>query len=416
MNREYGVTAGIDVHKKWLYVVVGDPDAPERCWARCRVGSTTEEVDGLRKWLQQRKVTTVVMESTAHYWRPVWMALERQFTLWLAQAHSNAAPKGRKTDYADARRLVKRLWAGDLRLSFVPEADQRGWRELTRMRVQYTREIARLRNRVEGLLEDSRIKVSGLLSDLFGTTGRRILQALVVGDKIKPHELAALADPRVRATREELERALDGKVEPVQRLLLGQILKQVDLLEQQIEEIEVCLAQELKAQQEVTERLCAIPGIGVEAAQAIIAEMGPAAASFPSAAQAASWIGVCPGRQESAGKSTSDTSPKGNRQMRRILCQCAWAAIRSKNTIWEQQFRRMVPRMGAKPAVWAVAHRLLRVIWIVLRKGVPYVEYGPVAENPHQLQRRLTRVLRQLSLRGINYSLILASESPEGGA
>src|SRR5215472_15681345 len=160
VNSAYRNTAAIDVHKRWLYVVVGLAETAERDFPRCRVGSTIQDLAGLGEWLRRQGVCTVVMESTAQYWKPVWAALEAEFTLLLAQARSNAAPRGRKSDYADAIRMIKRLWADDLRLSFVPDPEQRGWRLLTRMRVQHTREITRLRNRIEGLLEEGRIKIS----------------------------------------------------------------------------------------------------------------------------------------------------------------------------------------------------------------------------------------------------------------
>ena len=405
MSSAYRVTAAIDVHKKWLYVVVAQPDTAEREFSRCRTGSTSQELEVLTKWLHDQGVSTVVMESTAQYWKPVWAALEGEFTLLLAQARSNAAPHGRKSDYADATRLMKRLWADDLRLSFVPEAEQRSWRLLTRTRTQHTREITRLRNRIEGLLEECRIKISGLLSDLLGASGRRMLHALIAGKTTDPQQLAGLADKRLRAAPEELERALNGQVGPVHRLLLGQ------LLDDHMAKLDQCLLDRLESQQEVIRRLCAVPGIGIEAAQLIIAELGPRAVSFPTAAHAASWVGVCPGRNESAGHSTSDASPKGNRQMRRILNQCAWAAVRSKDTYWQHLFRRLTPRLGMNKALWAVAHRILRVIWLILHEGKEYCERVPCAPDPERLRRRIERMLYQLRKRGIHFQLMAVAPS-----
>ncbi len=385
--------------------MVGQPQAAKRELFRCRSGSTSQELAELANRLHGLGVTTIVMESTALYWKPVWMALEGEFTLLLAQARSNAAPHGRKSDYADATRLLRRLWADDLRLSFVPDAEQRSWRLLTRTRLQHTREITRLRNQIEGLLEECRIKISGLLSDLLGSSGRRMLRALIVGTVTNPRELAGLADKRLRATPEELERALHGQLGPVHRLLLGQRLDQIQQLEGHIAKLDQCLLDRLTSQRDVIRRLCAIPGIGIEAAQVIVAELGPRAATFPTASDAASWIGVCPGRNESAGHSTSDASPKGNRQMRRILNQCAWAAVRSKDTYWQHLFRKFTPRLGVNKALWAVAHRLLRVIWLVLHEGVEYQERGPSPQDPERLRRRIERALYELRKRGVHYQL-----------
>lgn len=405
MSSAYRVTAAIDVHKRWLYVVVGEPEAAEQEFFRYRSGSTSQELAVLARRLHDLGVTTIVMESTAQYWKPVWAALEGQFSLLLAQARSNAAPQGRKSDYADATRLMKRLWADDLRLSFVPEAEQRGWRLLARARLQHTREITRLRNQIEGLLEECRIKISGLLSDLLGASGRRMLRALIAGTINDPHQLAELADKRLRATPEELERALAGQLGTVHRLLLGQLLDQIQQLEDHIAKLDQCLLDQLADQRDVIRRLCAIPGIGIEAAQVIVSELGPRAATFATASDAASWIGVCPGRNESAGYSTSDASPKGNRQMRRILNQCAWAAVRSKDTYWQHLFRKFTPRLGVNKAVWAVAHRLLRVIWLVLHEGVEYQERGPCPQDPERLRRRIERALYELRKRGVHYQL-----------
>jgi transposase len=410
MNSVYGISAGIDVHKKWLYVVIARPGETEKEFRRGRFGGTTEELARLADWLQAESVATVVMESTARYWVPVWMALEGSFRLLLAQARSNAAARGRKWDYADAARLVKRLWAEDLRLSFVPEPEQRDWRLLTRSRVGYTRDIIRLRNRIEGLLEVGRIKISGLLSDVLGASGRRMLRALAQGET-DPQKLASLGDSSLRATKAELARALDGKLTEVHRQLLGQLLEQIEILEDHIRKLERSLIEALCRHADVIRRLCQLPGVGVQAAQQIIAELGPQAASFPSAAQAASWVGVCPGREESAGQSQSDASPKGNRSMRRILNQCAWAAVRSKDTFFADRFRQMVPRLGIKKAVWAIAHRMLRLIWAILHDGLEYQERGPRGDDPDYLRRRLERTLRDLRRRGVNLQVIPAPEA-----
>jgi len=269
-----------------------------------------------------------------------------------------------------------------------------------------------LRNRIEGLLEECRIKISGLLSDLLGASGRRILRALIAGKKTDPKELAALADSRLRAAPEDLEQALNGQPGPVHRLLLGQLLDEIELLEDHMAKLDQCLLERLELQRDVIRRLCAVPGIGIESAQLIVAELGPRAATFPTASHVASWVGVCPGRNESAGHSSSDASPKGNRQMRRVLNQCAWAAVRSKNTYWQQLFRRLTPRLGVNKALWAVAHRLLRMIWLILHEGVEYCERGPSAlEDPKRLRRRIDRMLYELRKRGVHFQLTAVAPS-----
>jgi transposase len=403
----YGNIAGIDVHKKWLYVVIAPEEAVESEYERLRVGSSSRELERLADRLQAAGVRSVVMESTANYWRPVWAALEGRFQLYLAQAQSNAAPHGRKTDFRDATRLAKRLAVGELRLSYVPGAEQRGWRLLARTRVQYQREMGQVRSRLEGVLEEGRIKISGLLSDLLGASGRRMLRALAKGET-DAQRLASLGDKQLKASPADLCDALQGQLTTAQRLLIGQALERIEALERQVRELDDCLAEAQRAQEDAIRRLCAIPGVSVTAARAIIAELGPTAERFASAAQVTSWVGTCPGCEQSAGKTYNTASAKGNWAMRRMLNQCAWAAVRTRGSYWEQLFKQLVRRLGPKKAIWAIANRLLRVIWIILHRGVEYQERGVMAKIAEQLKRRLERTARELRKHGIAVQVTIA--------
>lgn len=201
--------AGIDVHKRVLMVAVGDASLGEGdVEFHCRkFGTTAGQLQHLAAWLGERGVREVVMESTAQYWKPVWLALEAQFQQHLAQAWSNRAPKGRKTDFKDAQRLVRRQMAGELTLSFVPDAEQRHWRSLTLRRVQLTRDRVRVRNQLEALLEEMRIKLSSVATDLLGVSGRRILKRVAAGEH-DPETLAALGDSRLKCTTQQMQDAL----------------------------------------------------------------------------------------------------------------------------------------------------------------------------------------------------------------
>ena len=402
MTNEYGIIAGIDVHKMWLYIAVGNKEGNE--YQRHRCGTRTVELAALADWLNEQQVTTVVMESTAQYWKPVWLALEGRFRLLLAQAESNAARPGRKMDYWDAERLVRRLHARDLVLSFVPDAEQRQWRMLTRNRVEYGRQIGQVRNHVETLLEECRIKISGYLSDLFGTSGMRILNALASGER-NVEKLAALRSGPIKATRQEMEEALNGEMSGMQQLVLRQMLEQVAQLNKHVEELSVCITGQLEQHADAVRRLCEIPGVGVVAAQQIIAELGSEAATFPTSDQVSSWVGVSPGKRKTAGKSKSNKSPQGNRQMRRILTQCAWAGVRTKGTALSERFHRMVPRMGAGKAIWAAAHRLLEVIWIVLHRHESYKEFG-ATRSPLAAAKRLAKLTREIQKLGYQVSAV----------
>jgi transposase len=361
--------------------------------------------------LLEQEAEEAVMESTAQYWKPVWEALERYWkpirekregasrrsgTLHLAQAQSNRGRRGRKRDFPDAERLVKRLVARELTLSFVPDAEQRLWRTVTHKKYQLRRDRVRLHNQLESLLEEAHIKLSSLVSDLLGASARRMLKALAEGET-NPAALAALADQKLRATPEQLCDALGActDLKPVYRRLLKMVLEQLQFLEQQIGQLDQELATLLHPHRDAVQRLAEVPGLGVDSAQQIIAEVGPTAAIFPSTKQLSSWVGACPGDEESAGVNYSHRSPKGNRHMRRILNQTANAAARTKGSVFDIVYRRSVTRLGHNQAIGVIAHRQCRLIWLILHQGVRYEERGP-AVNKQSKQRRTWKMIRQL--------------------
>jgi transposase len=407
MDSAYNV-AGIDVHKRMVAAVITNARESELHFECRRFGTTVSELRQLGAWLQAHAVQELAMESTAQYWKPVWLALEGQCRLHLAQARSNRGPRGRKTDFRDAQRVVSRLLSGDLILSFVPDAEQRGWRTLTRTKHQLTRDRVRLQCQLESLLEECQIKLSSLVSDLLGASGRRILRGLAAGEN-EPARLAALGDKRLRASQAELADALSGQVSPLHRQLLGLYLARLELIESQVAQLEQLIAEALQGHAEAITRLAEVPGFGVDSAQQIIAEIGPEAAAFPSAAQLASWVGVCPGRNESAGVSSSTRSAKGNRAMRRLLDQLAHAAVRKEGTHLQLVFRRLSTRMAYNKAIWAIAHRLCRLIWKILHQGVRYVEHG-LAPTPLMVKRRRQRLVTQL--RSMGYQVALTPLAP----
>src|SRR3989454_11377848 len=408
--------AGIDVHKKMLAVDVADVEVHgEYQFERIRYGSNPEPLRLLAAWLIEHEVEEVVMESTAQYWKPVWGALERYWkpschkrettgpmsgTLHLAQAQSNRGPRGRKKDFPDAERLVKRLVANELSLSFVPDAEQRLWRTVMRRKYQLTRNRVQLQNRLEALLEEAHIKLSSLVSDLLGASARRMLKALADGET-DPAALASLADKNLRATPAQLCDALGGCTElsPVYRRLVKMALVDLELIEQQIGQLEQEIASLLRQHQDAVERLAVVPGLGVDSAQQIIAEVGAQAATFASAKNLSSWVGACPGEEESAGVNRSRRSPKGNRQMRRILNQAANAAVKHKGSIFEIVYRRLVPRLGHNKTIGVIAHRLCHLIWIILHNGVRYEERGPAVSEKSR-QRHTARMIRTLRILG----------------
>jgi transposase len=265
----------------------------------------------------------------------------------------------------------------------------------------------RLQNQLESLLEECQIKLSSLVSDLLGVSARRMLKALAEGET-DPAALAAMADRNLRATAAQLCDALGAcaQLRPIYRRLLALFLEELQLIDHQISQLDQELATLLSQYQAAVEHLAEVPGLGVDSAQQIIAEVGAKAATFPAAKQLSSWIGACPGDDESAGVSKSHRSPKGNRQMRRILNQAANAAAKSKGTIFELVYRRLVSRFGHNQTIGAIAHRLCRLIWVILHEGVRYEERGP-SVNAKSRQRRTLRMVRELRSLGYRVEPVL---------
>ncbi len=419
--------AGIDVHKRMLAVVVSEVEMyGEYQFERRQFGTSPAQLRALAAWLLEQQVEEVVMESTAQYWKPVWGALERHWQpacqkregarptsggRHLAQAKSNRARRGRKNDFADAERLVRRLVANELTLSFVPDVEQRLWRTVMRTKYQLRCNQVQLQNRLEALLEEAQIKLSSLVSDLLGASGRRMLKALADGET-DPAALAALADHRLRATREQLCDALGAcqDLHPLYRRLVKTALEEWQGMETQIKQLEEEMATLLRSHQDQVQRLAEVPGLGVDSAQQIIAEVGATAATFPSEGELSSWVGACPGDDESAGVNYSGRSLKGNRHMRRILNQAANAAVKLKGSIFALLYRRYVTRLGHNKTIGIIAHRLCRLIWKILHQGIRYEERGPAVSQKSK-KNRAARMIREL--RSLGYRIEL-DNSPSG--
>ncbi|HUV97699.1 MAG TPA: IS110 family transposase [Acidobacteriaceae bacterium] len=396
--------AGIDVHKKVLMVVVIDATAPEEKPERRRFATMPSDLRRLASWLRDREVEEAVMESTAQYWRSVWLELEPYMLLHLAQAFSNRAPRGRKHDFRDAERLVRRLIADELILSFVPDGEQRIWRNLTRLKTQLTRDRVRLQSQIECLLEEMRIKLSSVVSDLLGASGLRILHALAKGET-DPRKLASLKDDRLKCTEEQLVDALMGSSQPMHREMLALQLQHLELIDTQMEKLSRMIAEAMKPHQEAVMRLAEVPGFGVDSAQQVISEVGVEASTFASAAELTSWVGTCPGKDESAGENHNSRSAKGNKYLRRVLNQAAHAAVRKKGSHFEAVFRRLLPRLGYQSAIWAIAHRLCRLAWKILHEGVHYIEQGS-EPDPAARKRRAKDLAR--ALRRLGYDVVIS--------
>jgi transposase len=408
--------AGIDIHKRVIMVVVAsgsddeaDPVGQQLKFETRRFGTSASERKHLVSWLKERNIHEIVMESTAQYWKPIWLELEPHFEkLHLAQAQSNRAPKGRKNDFNDAKRLARRLLAGELMLSFVPEPEQRMWRNITRGKVQLIRDRVRIQSQIETLLEEGRIKLSSVISDLLGVSGRRILKALADGET-NPQTLAKLGDLRLQCSQEELADALTGSPDPVFQKVLKLSLARLNLLDEQIDDLDQMTATAMKKHQDAVIRLAEVPGLGWDSAQQLIAEIGVDCEAFPSAGEFASWVGLCPGRNVTAEENHSSRSAKGNRFVRRILTQAAQAAVKKKGSRFQTLFHKFITKLGYNGAIWAIAHRLGRLIWKILHDSVRYVEQGEDS-NPKAKQRRAQKLTS--ALRKLGYTVTLTQQTP----
>jgi transposase len=338
------------------------------------------------------------MESTGVYWKPVWHILEGRFELLVVNAlHIKQVP-GRKTDVQDCAWIAQLLQYGLLKASFVPERPIRELRDLVRQRAQLVAEQGSAANRVQKVLEDANIKLGSVASDVLGVSGRAMLRDLIAG-QTDPQRLAEHAKTRLRRKLPELRLALTGRVTDHHRFLLQLHLEHWDRLEELVSRLNARIEAALAPHRTAVERLTTIPGIDVRTAEVIVAEVGPDMGRFPTAAHLASWAGVCPGNNESAGKRRGGRTRKGSRWLRTALVQAGWAAGRTKATYLGSQFRRLSVRRGAKRAVFAVAHTLLGIVYHVLRDGVAYRELGADwfdRLKPEQVTRRLVQRLERL--------------------
>ena len=393
MEIVYQACAGLDVHKATVVACVRRQRGTQRATSETRTfGTTTDELLALADWLGECGVTHVAMESTGVYWRPIWNLLEGLFELLLVNAQHIKQVPGRKTDVKDAEWIAQLLQHGLLHGSFVPPTPQRHLRELTRQRRQLIQTRASVVNRIQKVLEDANIKLASVATDVLGVSGRAMLEAMASGQD-GPQQLAELARGKLRAKIPALRLALAGRVTEHHRFLLRLLLDELGQLEGLVTRVTERITEVLPAPfVEAVKQLATIPGIDHRAAENILAEIGVDMEQFPLAAQLASWTGMCPGNDESAGKRRSGKTTKGNRWLRATLVQVAWAASHTKDTYLSAQYRRLATRRGKKRALVALGHTILVIIHTMLRTGTTYRELG--GDYFDRLdQTRLTRSL-----------------------
>ena len=396
----YRRCAGLDVHKDTVVACARlvDGDSARASMETKTFGTTTRALLELSDWMAEREITHVVMESTDIYWKPVWHILEGNFELILGNAVYLRNVPGRKSDVADAAWLTDLLAHGLVRASFVPVAEQAEIRDLTRTRKQCVREQSRQVQRLQKVLEDCNIKLDSVISDITGTSGRAMVQALIDGET-DPQKLAGLAHSRLKATPETLTEALRGKVTLHHWFMLKLHLDHYDAICKQIEDIDARIEATMLPFAEAAQRLQGIPGIGAVAASAVLAEIGVDMSRFPSAGHLLSWAGLVPQMDQSAGKHRNTRTRKGNPALKTMLVQCAWSASRAKKSYYRARFHRIRARRGVKKAVAAVAASLLTAAYYMLRDGTEHNDLGvDYFDNRDETKtvKRLERRIREL--------------------
>lgn len=396
----------LDVHKASVMACVRVPAARGRREEHIAQFSTTVQgLLGLRDWLAAHRVGVVAMEATGVYWKPVWAILEDDFELMLVNARHVKQVPGRKTDVSDAAWLCRLLEAGLLRASLVPPKPIRDLRDLTRYRKAQIRDRQREANRLHKVMQDTGIKLDSVASDLLGKSGRAMLDALVAGTT-DPQVLADLAHGQLRKKLPALREALEGRFGAKHALIVGQILAHIDFLDEAIDRLSEAIEQQLGPfGQAQVDLLCTIPGIQRRAAEVIIAETGADMTKFPTAGHLASWAGVCPGNDESAGKRRSGRTTKGSKWLRQTLTECAKAAARTKDTYLAAQYARTRSRRGANRATTAVAHSILIACWHMLQTGETYNDPGGDYYQRRDPERATKRLVAQLKRLGHNVTL-----------
>ena len=391
--------AALDVHKEQVTACVRTPGGRGRREQHLAEFKTTVRgLLALRDWLKAHAVTQVAMEASGVYWKPPWAILEDEFECLLVNARHVKQVPGRKTDVSDAAWLCQLLEAGLLRASFVPPKPIRTLRNLTRYRKAQIGERQREANRLHKILEDTGIKLDCVASDILGTSGRAMLDALVAGTT-DPAVLAELAKGKLRAKLPALREALEGRFDAEHGIVVGAILAHIDFLDEQIDRLSSAIEEQIRPFASAVELLCTIPGVQRRTAEVIIAEIGADMAVFPTAAHLASWAGLCPGNDESAGKRRSGRTRKGSRWLSIALTEAAQANTRSRDTYLNAQYRRLRARRGHKRAIGAVKHSIICACWHMLTTGEIYHDAGGdyfTRLDPLKQTRRLVAQLERL--------------------
>lgn len=398
------ICCGLDVHKESISACLLITTADGREFSELKEFATfTRDLKSLRDWLLENDCPIVAIESTGIYWRPVLNVLEGNVKIVLVNARHFKNVPGKKTDVADCQWLAGLLRHGLLKGSFIPPAEVRDWRDWTRLRKSHLQTVGDYKRRTHKLLESANIKLDSVVSELFGQTGRSLLQLLASSpDEISRADIDRCAKGKLKAKKTALFEAIQGFFREHHRDLLNSLLRTIELLEREVAAIDQRLQELLKKHQSILERLDEIPGVAHVSASAILAEIGPTLEEFPRSAALTSWAGVCPGNHESAGKRKNARHPVRANYLKTILIEVAWAAVKKKGSYYKDKFHRLKARRGPKKAIVAIAHRLLKAVYHIIKDGRHFRDLGEDYLTLRNQNAKLNYLQKQAQVLGFN--------------
>lgn len=400
------ICCGLDVHKESISACIVFPgEAGEDRYAIEDFGTFTDELFRLRSWLFEHRCPVVAMESTGIYWRPVHNVLEGSVEVVLVNARDIKNVPGRKTDIGDSKWLAGLLRHGLLRGSFIPTKEVREWRDLTRLRKKYVQSVGDYKKRTHKLFESANIKIDSVISDLFGVTGRNLMDLLILRQgSLTLADIRLCVRGKLKGKEEELSRSIQGFFSEHHRFVLGRLLGTIAALEADIQALDFRIRRLMQGQKSLLDRMKKAAGVADVSSCEILAEIGPDMSAFATGEAMVSWAGLCPGNNESAGKRKSGRSPVRKHHLKTIMIEVAWAAIKKKDSYFKDKYYRLKARRGAKRAIVAIAHRILLGIYHVIKDGVEFRDLGEDYLTLRNKSQKMSSLRKQAQLLG--YDLV----------
>lgn len=393
----HAVCCGLDVHKEKISAcLITQGDSGKEEYEIREFGTFTDELFELKEWLLENDCPIVAMESTGIYWRPVHNIIEGHLKVILVNARHVKNVPGRKTDIEDSRWLAGLLRVGLIRGSFIPEKSVRQWRELGRSRKKYSQSLGDQKRRVHKVFETANIKVDSVVADLFGVTGRNLIELLcTTEEQISLEQIEQCAKGSLKTKVVELHRSIQGFFEDHHRFLLLSLMRMIISIESEMALIGERMKSVMAEHKDTVKRLDAVPGINELSAHYVLGELGPTLEEFATVGSLASWAGLCPGNNESAGKRRSGRSPVRKHLFKAIMVEIAWAAVKTKGTYYRDKYYRLRARLGPRKAIVAIAHRILKAIYSIIRNGEKYKELGEDYLSKRSVKNTVTILRRK---------------------